>query len=180
MKKTNILNRIIVLALFIFYMYGTIRIILFKFRWRDTDFLIHQLERNFGNPDILINHLQRGNFIPFNTIIINIQNLSGWHDFSNLVGNIVVFIPFGIFLILLSINKGMSLKGVLALSLSFSLCLESLQVVFTIGNFDIDDLLLNTSGGLLGYCAIKLHDKFYGKSRVNTSNIVQEGVIVEK
>ncbi|TKC19872.1 VanZ family protein [Robertmurraya kyonggiensis] len=176
MKKTNIMNRSIVLALFIFYMYGIVRIILFKFRWRDTDFLMHQLERNFWNPDILINHLQRGNFIPFKTIFININNLSGWHDLSNLLGNIVALIPFGIFLVLLSKNKGTKFKGVLAFSLSLSLCLESLQVVFTIGSFDVDDLILNTAGGLLGYCAIKLYDK----SRVNMRSIDQKRDVVQK
>lgn len=155
------MKRLIVLALFVFYMYGIVRIILFKFRWRDMDFLMNQLQRNFWNPDILIDHLQRGNFIPFKTIFINIENLSGWHDLSNLVGNIIAFIPFGIFLVLLSKKKGMSFKGALVLSLSLSLCLESLQVVFTIGSFDVDDLILNTAGGLLGYCAIQFYDKVY-------------------
>lgn len=174
------MNRIIVLALFVFYMYGIVRIILFKFRWRDMDFLMHQLQRNLGNPEIPMHQLQRGNFIPFKTIFINIQNLSGWHDLSNLVGNIVAFIPFGMFLVLLFKKKGMSFKGVLARSLSLSLCLECLQVVFTIGNFDVDDLILNTSGGLLGYCAIKLYDKVHSKFIVNTSSIVHDRDIVEK
>ena len=160
MKKTKFMNRMIVLALFIFYMYAIIRIILFKFRWREMSFLKHQLQRNFGNPDILVHQLQSANFTPFKTILINIQNLSGRHDLSNLVGNIVAFIPFGMFLVLLFKKKGMSFKAVLALSLSLSLCLECLQVVFTIGNFDVDDLILNTAGGLLGYCAIKLYSKF--------------------
>ena len=179
MKKTKLMNRIIVLALFVFYMYALLRIILFKFRWRDMDFLMHQLQRNLGNPDNLMYQLQRGNFIPFKTMFINIQSLL-WHDLSNLVGNIALFIPFGMFLVLLSKNKGMSFIGVLARSLSLSLCLECLQVVFSIGIFDVDDLILNTSGGLLGYGAIKLYDKVYSKFIVNTSSIVQDRDIVEK
>jgi len=174
MKKTKLMNRIIVLALFVFYMYALLRIILFKFRWRDMNFLMYQLQRNLGNPDNLMYQLQRGNFIPFKTMFINIQSLS-WHDLSNLVGNIALFIPFGMFLVLLSKNKGMSFIGVLARSLSLSLCLECLQVVFSIGIFDVDDLILNTSGGLLGYCAFKL----YGKFIVITSSIVQDRDIVE-
>ncbi|MBT2700714.1 VanZ family protein [Bacillus sp. ISL-40] len=178
MKKTKLMNRIIVLALFVFYMYALLRIILFKFRWRDMTFLWHQLQRNLGNPDNLMYQLQRGNFIPFKTIFINSQSLS-WHDLSNLVGNIALFIPFGMVLVLLSKNKGMSFIGVLALSLSLSLYLECFQVVFSIGIFDVDDLILNTSGGLLGYCAIKLYDKVYSKFIVNTSSIVQDRDIVE-
>ena len=170
----KLLNRIIVLALFVFYMYALLRIILFKFYWRDMTFLWHQLQRNLGNPDNLMYQLQRGNFIPLKTIFINIQSLPGWHDLINLVGNIAAFIPFGMFLVLLSKNKGMSFIGVLALSLSLSLYLECSQVVFSLGIFDVDDLILNTSGGLLGYCAIKLYDKVYSKFIVNTSSIVQD------
>ncbi|WP_260288074.1 VanZ family protein [Peribacillus aracenensis] len=181
MKKTKLMNRrVIVLALFVFYMYALLRIILFKFRWRDMTFLWHQLQTNLGNPDILMYQLQRGNFFPFKTIFINIQSLSWWHDFSNLVGNIALFIPFGMFLVFLSKNKGMSFIGVLAGSLSLSLCLECLQVVFSLGIFDVDDLILNTSGGLLGYCVIKLYDKVYSKFIGNTSSIVQDRDIVEK
>jgi glycopeptide antibiotics resistance protein len=73
------------------------------------------------------------------------------------------------FLVLLSKNKRMSFIGVLTRSLSLTLCIECFQMVFSIGIFDVDDLILNTSGGLLGYCAIKLYDKFI----VNTSGIVE-------
>jgi len=175
MKKTNLINKIIVLGLFVFYMYELLRIILFKFRWRDMTFLMYQLQSNLGNPDILMYHLQKVNVIPFKTIYINIQNPS-WHDLSNLVGNIIMFIPFGMFLVLLSKNKGLSFIGVLARSLSLSLCLECLQFVFSIGVFDVDDLILNTAGGLLGYCIIKLYNKII----VITSRIVRDRDIVEK
>jgi glycopeptide antibiotics resistance protein len=171
MKKMKLMNRIIVLVLFAFYMYALIRIILFKFHWREMNFLIYQLQSNLGNPDNLMYQLQKGNFIPFKTIFINIQSLSGWHDLSNLVGNIVAFIPFGMFLVFLSKNKGMSFIGVFARSFTLSLCIEYLQGVFSLGIFDVDDLILNTFGGLLGYCAIKLYDKVYSKFLVNASGI---------
>ena len=136
-------------------MYTLVRIILFKFHWMDMTLLWHHLQRTFANPDRLTYQLQSGNFIPFKTIFINIESLSLWHDFSNLVGNIASFIPFGIFLVLLSKNKRISIKSVLALSLSLSLSLECLQVLSSLGIFDVDDLILNTFGGLLGYGAIK-------------------------
>jgi glycopeptide antibiotics resistance protein len=41
--------------------------------------------------------------------------------------------------------------------------LECLQILFSLGIFDVDDLILNTFGGLLGYGAIKIHDKVYRK-----------------
>ena len=33
----------------------------------------------------------------------------------------------------------------------FSLLVESFQLVFKIGSFDVDDIMLNTLGGILGY-----------------------------
>ncbi|MGG0175120.1 VanZ family protein [Gottfriedia acidiceleris] len=180
MKIIKLMNKIFVSALFVFYMYALIRVILFKYRWRDLSFLLYQLQTNLGNPVNLINELKMGNLIPFKTIFINIHSLSSWPDFSNLVGNIVAFIPFGMFLVLLSKNRGMSFISVFISSLSFSLCIESLQVVFSLGIFDVDDLILNSSGGLLGYCAIKLCDKVYNKLIVNTSNSVQDREMIDK
>ena len=159
MKKTKLINRIIIIALFVFYMYTLFKVILFKFRWRDTAFLLEQLQKKLGNPDNLIYQLQRGNFIPFKTMLINIQSLS-WHDLSNLVGNIAVFIPFGMFLAVFFKNK---VIGGFALSFALSLYLECLQVIFSLGIFDVDDLILNTSGGWLGLGVIKLYDTVYNK-----------------
>lgn len=180
MNKTKLMNKIIVITLFVFYMYALVRIILYKFGWMDITLLWHHFQRTLGNPDQLMHQLQSGNFIPFKTIFINIQGLSGGHDFIQLVGNIAVFMPFGMFIVLLSKNKGIPFKGVLALSLSLSLFFECLQLVSSLGIFDVDDLILNTTGGLLGYGAIKLYDKVYSKFIENTSSIVQDRDIVEK
>ncbi|MEH7350070.1 VanZ family protein [Gottfriedia acidiceleris] len=179
MKKIKLMNKIFVSALLVFYMYAVIRVILFKFRWRDLTFLSYQLQTNLGNPANLINEIKLGNFIPFKTMYINIQSLSSWPDFSNLIGNIIAFIPFGLFLVFLSKNREMSFIGVFGRSLIFSFCLESLQVVFSLGIFDVDDLMLNTSGGLLGYCAFKLCDKVYNKF-IDSSGGVQDREIVNK
>ncbi|PGL72190.1 VanZ family protein [Bacillus sp. AFS055030] len=179
MKIVKLMNKLIVFALFAFYLYAIIRVILFKFRFRDLTYLTDQLQTNLGNPVHLINEFKMGNFIPFKTIFLNSHRLSSWPDFSNLVGNIVAFIPFGMFLILLSKNRGMSFGGVFVGSFCFTLCIESLQVVFSLGVFDVDDLILNTFGGLLGYCAIKLCDTVYNKF-IHTSSSIQDREIVDK
>ena len=51
----------------------------------------------------------------------------------------------------------------------FSLFVESVQLVSKVGSFDVDDLLLNTLGGVLGYilfliCNI-IRRKCYGQKR---------------
>ncbi|MNR46498.1 VanZ like family protein [compost metagenome] len=62
--------------------------------------------------------------------------------------------PFGIFLVLLS--KRISPLSVFMRAFGISLALECLQVILLIGSFDVDDLILNSSGGLLGYWVYKM------------------------
>ena len=61
MKKNKIMNKIIVLTLFVFYMYLLLRIILFKFGWMDMPLLLQHFRRTLGNPDHLTYQLQSGN-----------------------------------------------------------------------------------------------------------------------
>ena len=70
-------------------------------------------------------------------------------SFANLAGNILIFVPFGFFLPLASRFR----NPVMTVFLSFmlSLAVEMGQFVTQVGCFDIDDLLLNTLGGLIGY-----------------------------
>ena len=51
------------------------------------------------------------------------------------------------------------MPGVLSWSLGLSLSLESLQVVLSMGSFDVDDLILNAFGGLFGYFVMRLYIK---------------------
>ncbi|GGP15522.1 VanZ family protein [Oceanobacillus neutriphilus] len=155
MKRMKLMNSILVPALFALYVYAIFKIILFKFDPINITFLISRLQRNLDNPDYILSGLQSGNFILFKTISNYVQ-ITSIHHITNLVGNIVIFIPFGFFILLLSKSKVNSLVVVAALSLCLSLCLECLQVIFAIGSFDVDDLVLNTFGGLLGYCVFKL------------------------
>lgn len=68
----------------------------------------------------------------------------------NVCGNIAVFIPIGVFLPkLFDRCKKLFLTIVLALELSF--CIEIIQLVTKVGSFDVDDLFLNTIGGICGF-----------------------------
>lgn len=85
----------------------------------------------------------------------------------NIFGNILAFTPFGILLPVVSpdnrkfINVGL-------LTLQFSFTIELLQLIFKVGIFDVDDLFMNTLGGILGYLIFK---GFYvlGKRILNRS-----------
>ncbi len=145
----------IIHVLFIIYVYALFKIILFKFGPIDISFLWQQLKQSLGNPTMIGSRLQQGNLIPFHEISRTIHDVSN-HALFNLIGNIAIFMPFGIFLGLMARNKSISTIGVFIRSLGLSLCLESAQVIFAIGNFDVDDLILNASGGVMGFIVHKL------------------------
>lgn len=86
------------------------------------------------------------NFIPFKEMF-RYQLFSNLF-FKNVVGNMIMFLPYGFFIsYFLKINKA---KVVLVLSVIASLTIEITQLI--IGRvFDVDDILLNVVGAIIGY-----------------------------
>ena len=68
----------------------------------------------------------------------------------NLVGNIIAFMPFGTFLPIYY-ERCRKLRYTVLYSFELSLVVEILQLVFKVGSLDVDDLILNTIGGLFGF-----------------------------
>lgn len=103
-------------------------------------------------PELNIwNQLSQGNYVPFKTILIYLSGEPSWNiAIRNIGGNIVPFIPLGIFIPL--IHKRLSKwKYVFIISFILSLMLEGMQVLLQTGVFDIDDILLNTLGVVVGF-----------------------------
>ncbi|MCA1031282.1 VanZ family protein [Bacillus timonensis] len=96
------------------------------------------------------------NFIPFKTIInyVFFTDVNYRTRIDNVMGNIVGFIPFGLILPLIS-QSFQSYKKIVLVTFSVSLTFEILQLIFRLGSFDVDDLLLNSLGGVLGYALLK-------------------------
>lgn len=96
--------------------------------------------------------------IPFKTVIYYVQQVRAVHDwfFKNLSCNIIMFIPYG-FLTPLFMRecKHMVLK-VLGSATILSILIEIVQYVGALGLCDIDDVILNVLGALLGYGIYKL------------------------
>ncbi len=67
----------------------------------------------------------------------------------NIFGNILCFVPFGFFIpmVFKRLKNGIIIT---ILTFLFSLTVEVIQLVFKIGSFDVDDILLNTLGGIVG------------------------------
>ncbi len=80
----------------------------------------------------------------------------------NLVGNIGVFVPYGLLLPLL-LKGGKLLKSWIVF-LGGIFVLESLQLLTRRGSWDIDDFILNTVGFLLGYGLYRTYPKSKGCS----------------
>ncbi len=74
--------------------------------------------------------------------------------FTNLFGNVLIFVPFGFFLPMAS--KYRSFFSTLFWSFGLSLGVETFQLVVKVGCFDVDDLLLNTVGGIIGHIVFLL------------------------
>ncbi len=83
------------------------------------------------------------------------QSLGFWSVLLNLVGNVVVFIPFGVFLPRL-FQKCRRFFVTTLFCFEFSLCIELIQLIWKVGSFDVDDILLNTLGGILGYLLYRI------------------------
>ena len=85
---------------------------------------------------------------------------------ANLAGNILIFIPIGFFLPMASVHRTCSVM--IFESFCISLVIEVTQLITKVGCFDVDDLLLNTLGGLIGYIIFMLSNMIrrkYGKKR---------------
>ena len=68
---------------------------------------------------------------------------------KNLLGNVLIFLPFGFFMAMASRYR--SFLSTLIYSFALSLTIELSQLFMKVGCFDVDDLLLNTIGGILGF-----------------------------
>ena len=86
------------------------------------------------------------------------QQVGYFAMFTNLFGNVMIFLPFGFFLPMASRYR--SFFSTMFASFVLSLCVEIFQFVTRVGSFDVDDLFLNTLGGMLGYLLLILVGKW--------------------
>src|ERR687893_3150878 len=92
----------------------------------------------------------QANFLPFKTILPYLLGEPTWSfGIINLGGNIALFVPIG-FLVPFVYGK-MTWQKSLALAVAVGLAIEGMQVVFRVGIFDIDDVILNALGVMPGY-----------------------------
>lgn len=142
-------------AIFGVYLYALVTIILFKGNAVDLSYLADQLQTTLQDPYIITHRMERGNVVPFYEIKRAMEAGTN-HGYLNVYGNIAIFMPFGLLIGMLGKGKMSTLAWVAIGALGLSLLLECMQAVFAIGAFDVDDILLNTCGGVLGWWSCRL------------------------
>ncbi len=138
--------------LFVVYIVLLILILVFKISQPEMfEGIIHRLKTGehvtFAEPN---------NIVPFKVIgeyLSNVQTLNDWFA-KNLIGNIVVFIPIG-FLVPLFLKRN-RIWHVAIVGIVVSVFIEILQSLLAVGRADIDDIILNTIGLLIGFGIYKL------------------------
>ncbi len=91
--------------------------------------------------------LRNINLIPFRTMSPYLKNITEPYAFKNIIANILVFIPLGFFI---SNKNPKNVFKALIICLGVILSIELIQLFFKIGFFDVDDIILNFIGSLLG------------------------------
>lgn len=105
------------------------------------------------------------NLVPFRTIRNYVKYSGFLHTMINIFGNIIIFVPFGILLAEI-FPKTRNILKILGITFATSFFVEFIQ--FFIGrSVDIDDLILNLLGSVIGYFIWKkiLRFKFARKNR---------------
>lgn len=95
---------------------------------------------------------KRANLTPFATIrhFFKSKRLRTEYKVDNIGGNILGFMPLGFLIGYIRVNR-QKILAVLLCVLGISLFFEVTQLLTGLGAMDIDDIILNVLGGLLGF-----------------------------
>ena len=130
---------------FALYIIFLIKVIIFKYPYEQLAAIVQSWQR-----DVILEGLGTANFIPFKTIKMYIKYADRLNSFENLAGNILAFVPFGVLFPMMRRKKS-GLIDVFANALVLVLGIEIFQLFSAFGAFDVDDIILNCFGAVLGY-----------------------------
>ncbi len=105
------------------------------------------------------------NLVPFKTIMwfVGLPKITNdpyllTHAFINLVGNVVLFIPLG-YMLPENLPKINRLWKMLLWVFTAMVLVEVLQLFTGLGSCDVDDVILNLSGAVVGYLIWRIKTK---------------------
>lgn len=96
-----------------------------------------------------------GNLIPFHTLATYLTNLGSWFWMRNALGNLVLLLPIGL-LGPIAIPALDRWWRVALLALLVSTAIELMQLAVPDRSADVDDVIVNVAGALIGYAVFSL------------------------
>lgn len=140
MKKRKTID-----ILFVIYILVLLRITVFR--------------SNIGTRELFSSEI---NLVPIVNVISTFKNNPVLFIYL-FFGKVIWFIPIGIYLRKI---RNCKLTATIVFGVCLSLFIEIMQYIFGTGVIEIDDLILNTIGVLLGICAVFLFDKIKCKIKI--------------
>lgn len=131
----------------IVYMIVLTKLILFK---RPMGTILHYFKYQYS-WQVVKKNAKQANLTPGATISLYMnKERRVEYSIQNLAGNVIGFIPLGL-LVPALFKRLRTVWKMAGISLLVSLLFELTQLATALGSFDVDDLLLNTIGGMFGY-----------------------------
>lgn len=137
-------------GLLVFYLIALLWILIFKFSFSIAD----------------VPHLRNINLIPFGDSVI----VNGTVDYSEMIQNLLAFIPYGLFVHILWEHKPLWQQFIPMVCTS--LLVETVQFIFAVGASDITDVITNSLGGIIGVLTAIGFSKVCKKNWVSIINIL--------
>lgn len=116
------------------------------------------------------NNYGTNNFVPFKEILR--YKITSKLFLRNVLGNILLFVPFGVFSSYIIKNKSFIPAAILGFIVSCSIEFAQSAIGRTA---DIDDVILNTLGSIIGYMLYKIFNKFYS----GLPNIMKNSLVLD-
>ncbi len=145
------------------YIYLTILVIVINWKFRSITEIQESIQMIKGP------YFNNYNLYPFKTILMYLKrgtdgNTSQWL-LQNIIGNTLFFIPIGF--VLPMVYEKADFKKTSLFGLCLTLSIEVFQLITKLGSFDVDDIILNLAGVMIGYGIYTLKKNIYTKKEAN-------------
>ncbi|MBO5569415.1 MAG: VanZ family protein [Clostridia bacterium] len=104
----------------------------------------------------------------FHALISFLKEIQRGRVGANFLGNIVLFIPVGVLVPIVADWRQLWKTAVIGFA--FSLLIETLQLITSRGCFDLDDVILNGLGTVIGFGIYRAVEKLFTKTDLNAAD----------
>ena len=156
-KKTINRGRLIIDIIFFIYLLCVLNITIFPIPFQKS-FIDSYLNTLGSDPRF------KYNLIPFMTVVDSFKNAFTYNTYllelKNIGGNLILLTPLGIYVHF--IKRNLEMKNILILGFATAMVIELIQLSISLllgysyRSFDVDDLILNTIGFIIGYKSFTL------------------------